>query len=101
MTGRTTPFVLFVALFAAAAVAIGPTGPSAHSELDTLAHEAYRTLWDFHPGDATRCGFHEFDGRLGNYAPDRVAALKLRMNGFLGHLDSLDTLRLSLDDRID
>jgi uncharacterized protein (DUF885 family) len=90
-----------VATLAATGLAIGPTGPSAHSELDTLARRAYRTLWDFHPVDATRSGFHEFDGRLGDYAPARVAALKLTLNGYLQQLDRLDTLRLSLDDRID
>jgi uncharacterized protein (DUF885 family) len=92
---------LLVAVFTATGLAIGPTGPSAHSELDTLARQACRTLWDFHPVDATRSGFHEFDGRLGDYAPARVAGLKLRLNGYLQQLDRLDTLRLSPDDRID
>jgi uncharacterized protein (DUF885 family) len=104
MTGRpsrTISLALFVALFTAGAFAIGPTGPSARSELDTLARQVYRTLWDFHPVDATRSGFHEFDGRLGDYAPARVAALKLGLKDYLRQLDRLDTLRLSLDDRID
>ena len=98
---RMTPLVVFVALLAGAAFAIGPTGPSAHSELDTLGRQAYRTLWEFHPVDATRCGFHEFDGRLGDYSPARIAALKPKVNEFLRQLDGIDTLRLSLDDRID
>jgi uncharacterized protein (DUF885 family) len=98
---RTVPFALFLALFAGRAFAIGPTGPAAHSELDSLGRQAFRTLWDFHPVDATRCGFHEFDGRLGDYSPTRTAALKLAVSRFLAQLDSLDTLKLSLDDRID
>jgi len=100
-SNRTAPLVLILTLFAAAAFAIGPTGPSAHSELDKLAHQAFQALWDFHPVDATRCGFHEFDGRLGNYSPARVAALKLKVTRLLKQLDRVDTLRLSLDDRID
>ena len=98
---RTLSLALFVALFAATAFAIGPTGPSAHYELDTLGRQAIRALWDFHPADATRCGFHEFDGRLGDYSPTRAAALKLKVRRFLAQLDDIDTLRLSLDDRID
>jgi uncharacterized protein (DUF885 family) len=101
LPNRTATLVLMVATLAATGLAIGPTGPSAHAELDTLARQAYRTLWDFHPVDATRSGFHEFDGRLGNYTPVRVAALKLRLKDYLQQLNRLDTLRLSLDDRID
>ena len=104
MTGRPrriASVAFFAALFAAATFAAGPTGPSAHSELDTLGRQAYRELWDFSPVSGTQCGFHEFDGRLGDYSPARVAALKLRVNRFLKQLDGLDTLSLSLDDRID
>jgi len=101
LPNRTATLVLMVATLAATGLAIGPTGPSAHAELDTLARQAYRTLWDFHPVDATRSGYHEFDGRLGNYTPVRVAALKLRLKDYLQQLNRLDTLRLSLDDRID
>jgi len=97
----TAPLVLLVALFATAAFAIGPTGPSAQRQLDKLARQAYQALWKFHPVDATRCGFHELDGRLGDYSPARTAALRLEVRRFLAELDSLDTLKLSLDDRID
>jgi hypothetical protein len=79
---RTASLALLVAMLAATALAIGPTGPSTHSELDTLGRQAFRALWDFHPVDATRCGYHEFDGRLGDYSPARLAALKLQMARF-------------------
>ena len=58
-------------------------------------------LWDFHPVSGTQSGFHEFDGRLGDYSPARVAALELKVDRFLKQLDDLDTLSLSLDGRID
>jgi len=90
-----------VALFIASAFAIGPIRPGASGRLDSLGREAYRVLWEFHPVDATRTGFHEFDSRLGDYSPARVTALKLQVARFLTQLDSLDTFRLSLDDRID
>ncbi|HTW92517.1 MAG TPA: DUF885 domain-containing protein [bacterium] len=90
---------LLVATLATAALALGPL--SAHSELDSLGRQAYRVLWEFHPVNATCSGFHEFDGRLGDYSPARVATFRLRLNRFLARLDSLDTLRLSIDDRID
>jgi uncharacterized protein (DUF885 family) len=98
---RTAHIVLIVALLTASAFAIGPIRPGASGRLDSLGHAAYRTLWEFHPVDATRCGFHDFDGRLGDYTPARTAALKLTVGRFLARLDSLDTLALSLDDRID
>jgi uncharacterized protein (DUF885 family) len=98
---KTAPLALSVALFAASALAIGPIRPGASGRLDSLGRAAFRTLWEFHPVDATRCGFHEFDGRLGDYSPARTAALKLAVNRLLSRLDALDTLTLSLDDRID
>ncbi len=98
---RTIPSALLVAMLAATALAIGPIRPGASGRLDSLGRAAYLALWDFHPVDATRCGFHELDGRLGDYSPARVAALKLQVRRFLAQLDGLDTLRLSLSDRID
>jgi len=98
---RIASLAFSVALFAASAFAIGPIRPGASGRLDSLGREAYRTLWEFHPVDATRCGFHDFDGRLGDYSLARTASLKLAVNRFLAQLDRLDTLTLSLDDRID
>lgn len=98
---RTALRGLIAALLAASALAIGPIRPGESGRLDSLGREAFRTLWEFHPVDATRCGFHEFDGRLGDYSPARTAALKLTVGRFLTRLDSIDTLQLSLDDRID
>jgi uncharacterized protein (DUF885 family) len=92
--------LLTTGLFAAA-LAAGRAETDAHSQLDTLAHQAFRMLWDFHPVDATRSGFHELDGRLGDYSPVRTVALKREVRRFLARLDSLDTLSLLLDDRID
>jgi hypothetical protein len=63
---RIASLAFSVALLAAAAFAIGPIRPDASGRLDSLGREAYRTLWEFHPVDATRCGFHDFDGRLGD-----------------------------------
>ncbi len=94
-----TAFV--TALLAPVVLQASPTGPKPDSALDALGRQVYRVLWDFHPVDATRCGFHEFDGRLGDYSPSRTGALKLAVNRFLAQLDTLDTLTLSLDDRID
>ena len=76
---RTMSVVVPVILFTAAAFAGGPIGTSGHSELDTLGRQAYRALWDFHPVNGTQCGFHEFDGRLGDYSPARVAALEAQV----------------------
>jgi uncharacterized protein (DUF885 family) len=98
---RPASFAFSVALFAASASAIGPIRPGASGRLDSLGREAFRALWEFHPVDATRCGFHDFDGRLGDYSPARTAVLKLTVSRFLAQLDRLDTLALSLDDRID
>jgi uncharacterized protein (DUF885 family) len=98
---RTASSAFLVAVFAASAFAIGPIRPGTSGRLDALGREAYRVLWDFHPVDATRCGFHEFDGRLGDYSPARTAVLKLAVKRFLAQLDTLETLRLSLDDRMD
>jgi uncharacterized protein (DUF885 family) len=98
---RIAPLVLLNVSFVVAALAIGPTGPSAHRQIDKIAHQAYQALWKFHPVDATRCGCHDYDGRLGNYAPARVAALRRQLDGFISQLEGVDTLRLSLDDRID
>ena len=98
---RTILSALILALFAATGLATSSTSPAAHSELDTLGRQAYRVLWDFHPVSGTQSGFHEFDARLGDYSPARVAALKLKVNRFLRQLDGLDTLSLSIDDRID
>jgi uncharacterized protein (DUF885 family) len=98
---RAASLVFVVALFATAAFAIGPIRPGASGRLDSLGREAYRTLWEFHPVDATRCGFHDFDGRLGDYSPERTAGLQRTVGHFLAQLDALDTLALSLDDRID
>jgi uncharacterized protein (DUF885 family) len=98
---RTVSLAFSLTLFAAAAFAISPIRTGEGGRLDSLGHAAYLTLWEFHPVDATRCGFHEFDGRLGDYSPARTAALKLAVNRFLAQLDRLDTLALSLDDRID
>jgi len=95
------PFVCAAGLFVASAFAIGPIRPGASARLDSLGRAAYRTLWEFHPVDATRCGFHEFDGRLGDYSPARTVALKRSVSRFLAQVDSLDTLALSLDERID
>jgi uncharacterized protein (DUF885 family) len=104
MNGRsnqTACFGLIVILFAASAFAIGPIRPGTSGRLDSLGRAAYRALWEFHPVDATRCGFHEFDGRLGDYSPARTVALKTAVNHLLAQLAALDTLSLSLDDRID
>ncbi len=98
---RTALCVALVALLNATGFAIGPVRPGASGRLDSLGRAAFRALWEFHPVDATRCGFHEFDGRLGNYSPARTAALKTAVNHLLAQLDVLDTLSLSLDDRID
>jgi uncharacterized protein (DUF885 family) len=100
-TNRTAYLGLIVTLFAASAFAIGPIRPGESGRLDSLGRESFRALWEFHPVDATRCGFHEFDGRLGDYSPARTAALKLAVGRFLAQLDRLDTLKLSPDDRID
>jgi uncharacterized protein (DUF885 family) len=100
-SGRIAHLVLLVASFAAAAFVIVPTGLSAQYQIDKLAHQSYQALWKFHPVDATRCGCHDYDGRLGNYSPARVAALKRRVASLVKQLEGLDTLRLSLDDRID
>jgi uncharacterized protein (DUF885 family) len=98
---RIASLAFSVSLFVTFAFAIGPIRPGASGRLDSLGREAYRTLWKFHPVDATRCGFHDFDGRLGDYSPARTAALKPAVSRFLAQLDTLDTLALSLDDRID
>ena len=98
---RRLSFAVFTALLAAAALAVAPERPGESGRLDALGRAAYLTLWEFHPVDATRCGFHDFDGRLGDYSPARTAALKLAVNRFLAQIDGLDTLALSLDDRID
>jgi len=77
MTGRKNRAVLSVALVAllgATGLAIGPVRPGADGlparlqagRLDLLGRAAFRTHWEFHPADATRRGFHEFDGRLGD-----------------------------------
>ena len=98
---RTAHLGLIVTLFATSAFAIGPIRPGESGRLDSLGREAFRALWEFHPVEATRCGFHEFDGRLGDYSPARTAALKSAVSRLLAQLDRLDTLKLSLDDRID
>jgi uncharacterized protein (DUF885 family) len=98
---RIASLAFSVTLFVTAAFAIGPIRPGESGRLDSLGREAYRVLWDFHPVSGTQSGFHEFDGRLGDYSPARVASLKLQVNRFLKQLDDLDTLSLSLDDRID
>jgi uncharacterized protein (DUF885 family) len=98
---RIASLAFSVTLFATVAFAIGPIRPGASGRLDSLGREAYRALWEFHPVDATRCGFHDLDSRLGDYSPARTAALKIVVSRFLARLDSLDTLRLSLDDRMD
>jgi len=49
-----------------------------HDRLQSIARQAYATLWMFHPVDATRSGFHRYDDRLGDYTPARVSAVRSR-----------------------
>jgi uncharacterized protein (DUF885 family) len=98
---RLLPAASLIASLAPALLFAGPAEAKPDSALAALGREAYKTFWDFHPVDATRCGFHEFDGRLGDYSPARTAALKTAVHRLLARVDSLDTLKLSLDDRID
>jgi uncharacterized protein (DUF885 family) len=87
--------LLLLAAFAAVPAA------TPHERLDLLGRTVYEAMWQFHPVDATRSGFHDFDGRLGNYTPGRTAAFVARLNSLLAIADQLDTTTLSVDDRID
>ena len=88
--------VLAVLVLCSAAYAATPA-----ERLDSLGRAAYAAMWQFHPVDATRSGFHDHDRELGNYTSVRAAALTARLKSFLVMLDRLDTTQLSLDGRID
>jgi transposase len=74
---------------------------AAHDRLQSIAQRAFELLWQFHPVDATRIGFHKYDDRLGDYTPARVKAVRQQVDRFIVELDRLDTTGLSPDDRID
>ena len=96
MTTLTNRIVLVAFVLSSAACAATPA-----ERLDSLGRAAYAAMWQFHPVDATRSGFHDHDRELGNYTPVRAAALTARLKSFLVMLDRLDTTQLSLDGRID
>jgi uncharacterized protein (DUF885 family) len=90
--------LLFV--LSASAFAIGPVTPAGR-QLDSLARAACRSMWEFHPVDATRYGFHDFDGRLGEYTPARTNSFRAGIRGTLAGVERLDSSALSVDERID
>jgi uncharacterized protein (DUF885 family) len=85
--------------------ALTPTASGAAARgdavLGTLAQRHYRAEWQFFPTDATDAGIHDYDNRLGSYAPPDFNREIARKRETLAALDRIPSDSLSLDSQID
>jgi uncharacterized protein (DUF885 family) len=86
-----TAFILFFCFFSAAW----------STDFEELASTVLEEIWSFHPIGATHLGVHRYDARMPDYSK-RTQREKLdKFRRFLADLDALDTVDLSLDERVD
>ena len=90
-----------IPVLALAIACAAPPQRPASLGLPALGQQAYQAIWEFHPVNATYNGFHDFDARLGHYAPKTTAAFVSRLEQFVSQTEKLDTSALSLDEQID
>lgn len=62
--------------------------------LARLTDEFIRSTFEAHPTIAAHLGLHDYDGRVGHYGPDGVAARVRRLREFRRRLDAVDRTSL-------
>jgi len=74
---------------------------SVSSDLEPLATEIMEEIWSFHPIGSTNLGIHKYDSRMPDYSRKELNFRLNRFKTLREKLDELDTLVLSIDERVD
>lgn len=71
-----------------------------HQALDRLAQGLIQDYWDFNPTAGSRIGRHEYDGRLPDLAPGKIARRVKTIGDGLGQLSGIPTAGLDRGARL-
>lgn len=79
-----------------------PSGTRADpATFDEIADNILRTIWQFHPVDASYLGLSEYDTLLPDYSKKSLRSMNTQCHELSTRLSEIDTTRLSRDDKID
>lgn len=68
---------------------------------EKIGYDILEEIWRFHPVDATYLGIHKYDHLLPDYSKNSLTQMLRRCKALQQKLDEIDTLSLSIDERID
>lgn len=77
------------------------TSAAGSPELDSLATEILEEIWSFHPIAATNLGVHKHDTNMPDYSNKTLKWKLSRFKQLQSELSALDTLVLSVEERVD
>lgn len=96
-----TPDVSNKALITSAKPEIGQKKPAEAAALHKLANEFYEWRNQQYPVRSSDAGLHNWDDRLTDYAPDKIAARAEHVRELLAKINAMQTANWPKDERID
>jgi uncharacterized protein (DUF885 family) len=96
-----TPDVSNKALITSAKPEIGQKKPAGAAALHKLANEFYEWRNQQYPVRSSDAGLHNWDDRLTDYAPDKIAARAERVRELLAKINAMQTANWPKDEVID